>query len=98
MIHGLGPSSITWGVLSNGEAGLMGPQGSGWQCGGNLPVSSRVSQVNKAENHRDLSTSTNLILKESHCEGPEKCPYPCALRSWRGGMPASGQMRAISRS
>lgn len=84
MIHGQGPSSITWGVLSNGEAGLMGPQGSGWQYGGNLPVSSHVSQVNKAENHRYLSTGTNWILKDSHCEGPENSLTPVHLDPGKG--------------
>lgn len=48
MIHGQSPSSVTRGVLSNGEAGLMGP---GSQVGGVVGSHGLylISQANKAE-------------------------------------------------
>ena len=59
MIHDRGPPSVTRGVHSNGEAGLMGP---GAQVGSRLGIHwlHLISQGNKATKHWDLSTWRQL--------------------------------------
>lgn len=94
MIHDQSPSSVIQGILSNGEAGLMGSPA---HVSGVVGIHwlHLISQANKAESHWDLSTSTNLMQRGSHCKGQgrtnslcQKMLLLCALRCWRGeGLP-----------
>lgn len=68
MIHGQSPSSVTRGVLSNGEGGLMGP---GSQVGGVVGSHGLylISQANKAESPGGVGPGAILRPRGCHSEG-----------------------------
>lgn len=76
MIHDQCPSSVIQGILSNREAGLMG---SPTQVSSVVGIHwlHLISQTNKAESHWDLSTSTKLRLRGSHCDGQGRVNSLC---------------------
>lgn len=68
IIHGQRPSPITQGILSNEEAGFMGPQAQFHSVMGIHPLH-LISQAKKAKSHWDLSTTRSLMPRGSHGEG-----------------------------